>query len=385
MPLAPAANISRKFSLLFGCRARRWLLRGLLLLLFFCGFNPVFAHDPGLSSATLKLKPGHLEIELGFSLTDAEQILSHYHIAEGPIERNEMAAAAMALQKVAEQSLEVRVNDHVIDAGNPHCDFDAENRNANINLSFKADNPATLVVRSKWLALLPPGHRQFLSIQRADGVVLDERLLSANNDVVTIQCQPAETEQYATASHHTFADFLLMGVKHIWTGYDHLLFLFGLLIVTRNFSSSIKIITCFTIAHSLTLAVSTLSLIHISSRIVEPLIAVSIVYVGIENLFRGDDPKGRWLLTFAFGLIHGFGFASVLRELGVGANGKGIVVPLVSFNLGVELGQVVVAGLLLPVIWKLRTRPIFVRRWVPAGSVAVALLGAYWFIQRVWV
>jgi hydrogenase/urease accessory protein HupE len=175
-----------------------------------------------------------------------------------------------------------------------------------------------------------------------------------------------------------------MGVKHIWTGYDHLLFLFGLLIVTRNFSSSVKIITCFTIAHSITLAVATLSLVQISSRIVEPLIAASIVYVGIENLLRGDDPKGRWLLTFAFGLIHGFGFASVLRELGVGADGRGIALPLVSFNLGVELGQVAIAALALPVIWQLRSRPQFVRQWVPACSVLVAVLGSYWFVQRVW-
>jgi hydrogenase/urease accessory protein HupE len=191
------------------------------------------------------------------------------------------------------------------------------------------------------------------------------------------------TKPSGNPSKNSFADFLLMGVKHIWTGYDHLLFLFGLLIVTRNFGSAVKIITCFTIAHSITLAVATLSLVQISSRVVEPLIAASIVYVGIENLLRGDDPKGRWLLTFAFGLIHGFGFASVLRELGVGANGSGIAVPLVSFNLGVELGQVVVAGLALPVIWKLRARPLFVRRWVPVCSVLVALLGGYWFVQRV--
>jgi hypothetical protein len=159
--------------------------------------------------------------------------------------------------------------------------------------------------------------------------------------------------------------------------------LFALLIVTKNFGSSVKIITCFTIAHSITLAVATLSLVQISSRIVEPLIAASIVYVGVENLFRGDDPKGRWLLTFAFGLIHGFGFASVLRELGVGENGSSIAVPLVSFNLGVELGQVVVAALVLPIIWRLRTKPNFVARWVPACSMLVALLGGYWFLQRV--
>jgi hypothetical protein len=124
--------------------------------------------------------------------------------------------------------------------------------------------------------------------------------------------------------------------------------------------------------------------VQISSGIVEPLIAASIVYVGLENLFRGGEPKGRWLLTFAFGLIHGFGFASVLRELGVGANGSSIAIPLISFNLGVELGQIAVAALALPLIWKLRTQPVFIRRWVPASSTIVALLGGYWFVQRVW-
>src|SRR5207237_10409361 len=96
---------------------------------------------------------------------------------------------------------------------------------------------------------------------------------------------------------------------------------------------------------------------HFSTRVVEPSIAASIMYVGIENVFRGDDPKGRWLLTFGFGLIHGLGFASALKDVGVGSNGKSIAVPVVSFNLGVELGQIVIAGLVLPLIWKLRARP----------------------------
>jgi hydrogenase/urease accessory protein HupE len=232
--------------------------------------------------------------------------------------------------------------------------------------------------------MLPIGHRQFFSLQNPNGDVLAERMLSANSDSITVQMDAAQAKPAGNRQINSFADFLVLGVKHIWTGYDHLLFLFGLLIVTRNFISALKIITCFTIAHSLTLAVATLSLVQISSRIVEPLIAASIVYVGIENLLRGDDPKGRWLLTFAFGLIHGFGFASVLRELGVGANGSGIAVPLVSFNLGVELGQIVVAGLALPVIWKLRTKSVFIRRWVPACSAIVVLLGGFWFVQRVW-
>ena len=183
----------------------------------------------------------------------------------------------------------------------------------------------------------------------------------------------------------SFTNFLCLGVKHILTGYDHLLFLFGLLLVARGFFSSLGIITSFTIAHSITLAVATLHLVQIPSRIVEPLIAASIVFVGIENLLRGDIPKARRMVPFGFGLIHGFGFASALREAGIGSGTGGIVLPLFSFNLGVELGQIMVAAVALPIIWKLRENPMFIARWAPACSAAVVLLGSFWFVQRVWM
>ena len=156
------------------------------------------------------------------------------------------------------------------------------------------------------------------------------------------------------------------------------------MIVTRTFKSAFAVITAFTLAHSITLAVATFNVFTLPAKYTEPLIAASIVYVGVENLLRRGDPKNRWMLTFAFGLIHGFGFASVLRDLGVGSNGTDVAMPLLSFNLGVELGQIAVAAIVLPLIWKLRTKPIFVKRWVPACSIAVALAGGYWFIQRVW-
>ena len=116
---------------------------------------------------------------------------------------------------------------------------------------------------------------------------------------------------------------------------------------------------------------------------VEPAIAASIVYVGIENLFGGKGRlQWRWVLTFAFGLIHGLGFASVLREMGVATAGVAAIVPLVSFNLGVEAGQLSVAAVALPIIWKLRERPSFLRVGVPACSFVVALAGGYWFLER---
>jgi hypothetical protein len=161
-----------------------------------------------------------------------------------------------------------------------------------------------------------------------------------------------------------------------------LLFLCGLLIVCRKFSSVAVIITCFTIAHSVTLALAALNVVNIPSRIVEPLIAATIVFVGVENLMRTGEPSGRWMLTFAFGLIHGFGFAGALKAVGLGRSGASLLVPLFSFNLGVETGQITVAALVLPVLWKLREMPVFSRYGRQVVSAAVVVMGAYWFIQR---
>ena len=342
-----------------------------------------WAHDPGLSTATVKLEVHRLDATVVFAGLAAAEIVTLDKDGNGQTSKEELAAAAIELQQFSPQALQVKLNGQLVDPTNVACHFD-EYGDACVDLAFPCGSYTNLVIRSMWLALMPPGHRQFLSLQSAKGDVLTERILNANADNITVELDATEGGPPTHVRATSFSDFFLMGVEHIWTGYDHLLFLFGLLIVTRNFGASVKIITCFTIAHSITLAVATLSHVQISSRLVEPLIAASIVYVGIENLIRGDDPKGRWMLTFAFGLIHGFGFASVLKELGVGANGRSIAVPLVSFNLGVEVGQIVIAAVVLPVIWKLRTRPVFVARWVPACSVLVALLGGYWFVQRVW-
>lgn len=179
------------------------------------------------------------------------------------------------------------------------------------------------------------------------------------------------------------APFVRLGVEHIWTGYDHLLFLLALLAVCASFRASVRVISCFTLGHSLTLALATLDWVNLPARLAEPLIAASIVYVGVENLLRrGAEPRGRGALTFGFGLIHGFGFASVLRELGVGVNGSALTLPLFSFNLGVELGQIAIAAVVLPLLWQLRKWEWFLRRGVPAISALVALAGLYWLVAR---
>ena len=345
---------------------------------------PAFAHDPGLSTATMTVLPDQVEVTLAFALKDAGQLVPLDLNGDGQLSKEEFAGGHERLAALAAEEFVVAFDARPLKPAAARSQLDAQD-NVEIILTFPAQSFSRITAQSKLLARLAPGHRQFFTLEKRGDEPLVEQLLSASADTVTAEVGPVNSATIPAAKQNSFVNFLAMGVEHIWTGYDHLLFLFGLLVVTRNFKSSIKIITCFTIAHSLTLAIATLNLVQISSRLVEPLIAASIVYVGVENLFSRGEPKGRWVLTFAFGLIHGFGFASVLRELGVGANGSSIAGPLISFNLGVEMGQLAVAAIALPLIWKLQARPVFVQRWVPASSVMVVLLGGYWFIQRVWL
>src|SRR5262249_12160057 len=156
-----------------------------------------------------------------------------------------------------------------------------------VRQDFSAIGFSSLEIESKIIASLPLGHRQYLQVQNSRGETIFERLLSAAADRATVAMPDAHSTTSAFEAARSFANFVSLGVKHILTGYDHLLFLIALLLVARGFLSSLGIITSFTIAHSITLAVATLQLVQIPSRIVEPLIAASIVFVGAENLLRG--------------------------------------------------------------------------------------------------
>ncbi len=252
------------------------------------------------------------------------------------------------------------------------------NNTIQFRLSFPISAGSRLGLRSTLPARLTPGHRQFLVVRSKAGQTLAERILDGKSNTFEVDLAGVSSSEARPGS---FRQFLVLGVEHILTGYDHVVFLLALLLAGGAFWNTAKIITSFTLAHSITLALAALDIVRIPSSVVEPLIAISIVYVGVENLLR-SDLRWRWLLTFAFGLVHGFGFASVLRELGVGAAGVGVAVPLVSFNLGVELGQVSIMLLVLPLIWKLRSQPFFVLRCVPACSLLVTVVGGYWLLQR---
>jgi len=350
------------------------------------------AHDPGISTAQGQLRADALEILVGFAPADAEQLLPSEARVSGKWTQAEFVAAQPLLAELAPRILELKAGGVVVTPREARVQLAAGDA-LNFFVVYPRPKPGRVMLRAVRLGELPPGHREFVFIVDERGSTIAKKLLSAKDDaleltvgeavsgeVAAIGTAPARSEP---AEAPTFWGFLKLGVEHIWTGYDHLLFLFALLVVCRSFRSIVTIITCFTLAHSLTLALATLDVVNLPSRFVEPAIAASIIFVGVENLLRrGEEPKGRWALTFAFGLIHGFGFASVLKELGVGQGGQGLAMPLFTFNLGVELGQVTIAAIVLPIVWKLRKNEAFVRRGVPALSAVVALAGVYWLLER---
>jgi hydrogenase/urease accessory protein HupE len=178
--------------------------------------------------------------------------------------------------------------------------------------------------------------------------------------------------------------FLPSGIHHILIGPDHLLFLIGLLLLGGTLGRLLLIVTGFTIAHSITLSLAALNLVSPPASVIEPAIALSIVYVGVDNLLVRKGRDVRPWIALAFGLIHGFGFANVLREMDLPARALGW--SLFSFNVGVEIGQLLVvvaaAGALAAIR---RWSPEASRRVAVAGSVAVIAAGGFWFVERVFL
>ena len=352
-----------------------------VVALLVVGLLEAGAHDPGLSTLTVRPGPDGFDLCLILSLKDAAGVGGSDRVDGALTARARRGDLEAALTRSAAGALEVRLDDAPVPARVAGCRID-DSGNVTVQFTVSGLPAGRLWVRSRWLALLPPGHRQFLSLQDAEGAGLADRLLSAGSDAASLDVPSRAAAQLHAGAGGRLLEFLGLGLAHILTGYDHLLFLFCLLVVSRKVGTALKTITCFTVAHSITLLLSTLDLVHLPSRVVEPMIAASIVFVALENLFRSEPGRGRLLLVFGFGLIHGLGFASALRELGVGAAGTEVALPLFSFNLGVELGQLLIAAPLVPLIQKLSERPVFTTRWVPACSIVAALLGCGWVVAR---
>ncbi len=354
----------------------------LAFLLLVLSALPVQAHPPGLSSMEVAVRPAGLDARVTFALQDIEAFAPMDSDLDAEVSDAEREAAKPAIAALIAEQLRVGVDSRdVAPDGLGQVSFDDQN-NAHVELHYQAAPKLSLGLQSKFLGLLPEGHQQYLTVKDADGNSLAEKMLSKADAGIDIELAEAGQSALGPSLVSAFSDFFVLGMEHIITGYDHLLFLFALLAVTHSFWPALKIITFFTIAHSITLACAGLNLIDLPSSFVEPFIAATIIYVGVENIIRGDQPKGRHWLTFGFGLIHGFGFAGVLREMDISSGDTGILLPLLSFNLGIETGQIAVAAIVLPMIWWLNNQVGTADRFLKGGSVAVSLMGAFWLVER---
>lgn len=234
---------------------------------------------------------------------------------------------------------------------------------------------APFVIDLALLDDLAPGHRHVAGERLLVG---DERSLVLPRTPEAVPADAAEPSP-RPAPAPPFGALLVAGIEHILTGYDHLVFLLGLVLVRARVRSLLALVTAFTAGHSLTLSLAVLGLWSPGTRLVEAAIALSVAYVGIENFFVRDGAR-RWRITLPFGLVHGFGFAGALQAIAL----PRALLPaaLVAFNLGVEAGQLAVLGLVVPLIVVLRRRPWFEVRVVPIVSGLIAVAGAAWFVAR---
>jgi hydrogenase/urease accessory protein HupE len=223
-----------------------------------------------------------------------------------------------------------------------------------------------------------PNHQTFVTVHENGGVVWQD-VLGRGRD---------RTEHYTGTRQGRVAvmrRFVAFGIHHIAIGPDHVLFLIGLLLPGGSVSRLLGIVTAFTVGHSLTLALAALSILDPPGRIVEPLIALSIVFVGADNLLAGRRTRDvRIGVALLFGLVHGFGFASVLRDTGLPPGALGV--SLFAFNLGVEIGQAAIVLVVATALNQLRhRREGAALRVATLGSWVVLLAGAWWFVQRVFL
>lgn len=323
------------------------------LALLLRGVIVVRAHDPGLSSLDVSVNGTTVTATIAISAADVKQLT----LLRGAV-RISIDGAAMAL-----------MNEDVV----------VSEDGARVHLSFAPPHSSTnvrrLEVASDVPARISRGHRQ-LAIVSSDGRTVSERVLDAGSSSLAVDLVVAQRSLLGQAW-----SFFTLGVHHILSGYDHLVFLAGVILGAASIRAMVVALTAFTAAHSVSLALVVLAGVNVSPGIVEPLIAASIAWIGIENLLR-DRFRARWWLVFAFGLIHGFGFAGALAELGLGSRARDVAVALISFNGGVEAGQLAVAAALLPLVSAMRVRPALQARLVPLCSLLIVFAGGYWLIER---
>lgn len=380
------------------------LLRVMLGLVLLSSAN-VWAHKASDAYLNLNLPAGlqgtTLESRWDIALRDLDRDLLLDRNDNNQLEWGEVTSRWGDIQALALASLNLETEGQACQAqahGVPQLETRSDGRYAVLLHTWHCPQALQqLQLRYKLFADTDPTHRGLLVIHEQGQAPSTQRLqvLPPSGDAVTL------TDPHTSASPHGFMGFVFEGVHHILIGTDHVLFLLALLlpaVLLRERAGPtgpgqwlpaphlkpvlldvLRVVTAFTVAHSITLGLAVYDVVNPPPRWIESIIAASVVLAALNNLYpvvRSD----RWKLTFLFGLIHGFGFANALKE--VGLQDGGLAAPLLGFNLGVELGQLAIVLVFMLQIWPLRRHPVYrlVLRW---GSVAVALMASLWLVERV--
>jgi hydrogenase/urease accessory protein HupE len=338
-------------------------------------------HQVNLSTARVMLDSDHsVSVEVGLKGSDADRLAGTriFDAKRDQVDPALVEASAAPIIAYVTAHIEVTGGD-----GRPCVQGAATLVSDGDGVIFRnrfscRDVGGDIVYRSTVLTDTDPAARQVVLIGEGDSA--PQALLDAADTTVTLSAP-------APSLLSTVERYLVTGIEHIFLGYDHIAFLVAVVLWARRLVPVIKIVTAFTVAHSITLSLAALNVVVVPSAIVEPAIAASIVYVAMENFFTSNIDR-RWRITFAFGLVHGFGFAGALREVGLPTNA--VITALAAFNIGVEIGQVAIVSIVVPALIALdrliaveSAKPARASTLVYALSALITVLGGYWFFSRV--
>ena len=336
------------------------------------------AHNAGVSTSRIVIHDRTVDVEINALGRDYEKAAGVRITEAGSGEVNRVALAIMA------PSVLTYIGDHVaVFAGSQRCaprpgTARPADTHVLVTMSWTCPlNGGELRYRATLFHDVDPSARHLAIIATESG----ERELALDSRAPEVALSGAGSSVLQVVGR-----FVQAGIEHIFLGYDHIAFLAAIVLWADHLWPVIKIVTAFTIAHSITLSLAALQVVVIPSAIVEPAIAATIMFVAAENFFS-RNVDGRWRVTFVFGLIHGFGFASALQEIGLPANAA--VPALAAFNIGVEIGQVVIVALIFPLLlWSDRIghRAAAREGRRPAAvyfcSAAILSAGLYWLMVR---
>ena len=344
-----------------------------IVLLFFAFPSTVRAHKLNTSYTNLIAEDAVLKVRVRMDDFDLLKIGIDQN-GDSLLFYEEMAAGLDDIFAFVEEQMKLRANGQPLTLVRDRGDITPDNKGnmfADLYFSSELKDPVSeLEVWIGWPERFGGAHKNLAKIM-LPGQPLVQAVFSA--------AAPQQTFAGEKSLWDHLYEFTVLGVEHIFLGYDHVMFLLALIVVGGRLLSLVKVVTAFTVAHSITLCLAALEVVRLPSQWIEAGIALSIVYVAVENFWLKRTDY-RWMITFAFGLVHGFGFANVLRELGLPT--EGLVASLFAFNAGVEIGQVAIVALIFPLIAWLSRRP-YQRPVVLVVSAVIGLFGLGWFIERV--